>query len=191
MVPAARVRGTPMPTAHSRSLPLSGRFRDVVLDRHGRVTSETAWQANVIVDDCRRLLATFMHNVPATVGVKGLQVGAGLPAWDQVPAPAPVPGTMQLADPNPFLVPPAALAITYLDATSNVTATPTNRIQIVATLAPGVPPWPDASHASLTLREFGLVGSLGGSDVLINYRIHTAIAKDPTSTLVRTIWLTF
>jgi hypothetical protein len=54
-----------------------------------------------------------------------------------------------------------------------------------------MPPWPDANHPTSTLREFGLVASLGGSDVLVNYRIHTAIAKDPTSSLVRTIWLVF
>ena len=180
-----------MSSDHSTNERLSGRFRDVIRDRHGRVIHEIAWQNNIIVDDCRRLLATFMHNVPATIGVTGLQVGAGSATWDETPPATPLPGTTQLVDPDPYLVPPAALAIEYLDATSNVTAAPTNRIQIVATLGPGVPTWPDANHATITLREFGLVGSLNGTDVLINYRIHTAIAKDPTSTLVRTIWLTF
>jgi hypothetical protein len=180
-----------MPSVHSTDLPLSGIFRDVVRDPHGRITHETPWQKNVIVDDCRRLLATFMHNVPATVGIAGMQIGAGLAAWDVAPPAAPVPATANLVDPNPFLVPLANLVIAYLDAASNVTAAPTNRIQIVATLPAGMPPWPDANHATSTLREFGLAGTLGGAPVLINYRIHTAIAKDPTSTLVRTIWLTF
>jgi hypothetical protein len=183
-----------MPSVYSNEPPLSGMFRDVVHDAEGRVTLETPWQKNVIVDNCRRLLATFMHNVPATIGIKGLLVGAGLAAWDVTPPPAPVPGTTQLVDLNPFLVPIANLGIAYLDAASNVTATPTNRIQIIATL-PGLPtpmpPWPNGTHPTGTLREFGLVGTLNGTDVLINYRVHTAIAKDPTSTLVRTIWLTF
>ncbi|MGH2933889.1 MAG: hypothetical protein ACRDL2_05160 [Gaiellaceae bacterium] len=180
-----------MPSDHPTALPLSGFFRDRLLDPHGVVLLETDWQKNVIVDDCRRLLASFMHNAPPTVGIKGLQVGAGDDAWDVTPPAAPVPGTTALVDAHPYLVPSGSLAITFLDATSTPTATPTNRIQIVATLAPGVPSWPDGNHATLTLREFGLVASLGGADVLINYRIHTAIAKDPTSTLVRTIWLTF
>ncbi len=180
-----------MPSDHPTALPLSGFFRDTLLDPDGVPLLETPWQKNVIVDDCRRLLASFMHNAPPTVGVKGLYVGAGHDAWDVTPPAAPVPGTTALVDSHPFLVPPGSLAIDFLDATSTVTATPTNRIQIVATLAPGVPSWPDGNHATSTLREFGLVASLGGTDVLVNYRIHTAIAKDPTSTLVRTIWLTF
>jgi hypothetical protein len=180
-----------MPNDHPTAVPLSGFFRDTLLDQCGVTLLETSWQKNVIVDDCRRLLASFMHDTPATVGIKGLQVGAGLDAWDVTPPAAPVPGTAALTDPHPYLVPPGSLAIDFLDATSTPTATPTNRIQIVATLAPGVPSWPDGTHATSTLREFGLVASLGGTDVLVNYRIHTAIAKDPTSTLVRTIWLTF
>ena len=180
-----------MPSDHPTEPPLSGVFRDVLRDPRGRVTHETGWQRNVIVDDCRRLLATFMHNTPATVGIKGMRVGAGLPTWDVVPPPAPTPSTTALADGHPFLVPPAQLAIDYLDASSTTTATVTNRIQIVATLPAGMPPWPDANHATATLREFGLVASLAGTDVLVNYRIHTAIAKDPTSQLVRQIWLTF
>ena len=180
-----------MPTDPPTQPPLSGMFRDVLRDAHGRVTHESDWQRNVIVDDCRRLLATFVHNTPGTIGVKGLRVGAGLAAWDTVPPPAPVPATAALVDPSPFLVPPANLKIDYLDPASVVTATATNRIQIVATLPAGMPSWPDATHTTATLREFGLVGSLAGADVLINYRVHTAIAKDPTSTLVRTIWLTF
>lgn len=180
-----------MRSEHPTEPPLSGIFRDVVRDVRGRVTHETAWQRNVIVEDCRRLLATFMHNAPGTVGIKGMLVGAGLGGWDVAPPPAPTPSTTVLVDPHPFLVPLAQLAIDYLDASSTTTATVTNRIQIVATLPAGMPPWPDANHTVGTLREFGLVASLAGTDVLVNYRIHTAIAKDPTSQLVRKIWLTF
>ena len=170
-----------------------GYFRDVVLDADGRVTLERPWCKNVIVDGCRRLLASFMHGAPPVAGgITGLRVGAGLAAWDTTPPPLPPASTTALADANPFTVPPANLAIDYLDTASDtVSATPTNRIQVVATLGPGVPSWPDANHATITLREFGLVGTLGGSNELINYRIHPAIAKDPTSTLVRTIWLVF
>jgi hypothetical protein len=181
-----------MPDIETTGTP-HGRFRDVLLDASGREIWSTPWCDNVIVDNCRRLLATFMHGAPpASVGVGAMRVGAGLDSWDVTPPPAPPPTVTQLVDPFPFTVPSGSLAIDYLDvATDNVSATPTRRIQIVATLGPGVPTWPDANHATITLREFGLVGQLGGVDVLINYRIHPAIAKDPTSTLVRTIWLVF
>lgn len=66
-----------------------------------------------------------------------------------------------------------------------------NRVQIEATLGPDVPPWPDADHASGNLREFGLVATLDGGPVLINYVTHPLIAKDPASTLERTIWIVF
>jgi hypothetical protein len=56
-----------------------------------------------------------------------------------------------------------------------------------------VPPWPDGlpQHPAPSLREFGLVGQLNATPVLINYVSHPAIVKDPTSTLERTIWLVF
>jgi hypothetical protein len=86
----------------------------------------------------------------------------------------------------------ANLQIDFLNLTTDsVSAVPTNRLQIVAKLSAGVPNWPDANHATSTLREFGLVGQLNGATVLINYVTHPAIVKDPTSTLERTIWLVF
>jgi hypothetical protein len=181
-----------MPHTETTGAP-HGRFRDVILDAHGRETWSTQWCDNVIVADCRRLLASFMHGAPpAAAGIQAMRVGAGHDTWDVTPPPAPDATVTALADPHPFTVPKTSLAVDYLElATDNVSATPTSRVQVVATLGPGVPPWPDANHATITLREFGLVGQIAGGDVLINYRIHPAIAKDPTSTLVRTIWLVF
>ena len=72
-----------------------------------------------------------------------------------------------------------------------MSAAPTNRLQIQATLGPSVPNWPDANHVSGNLREFGLIASLDGTTVLVNYVTHPVIAKDPASTLQRTVWLTF
>ena len=87
-------------------------------------------------------------------------------------------------------MPRAALQIDYL-AGATVSATPTNRLQIKATLGPNVPTWPDAGHSTSSLREFGLVGKIDGADVLINYVRHPVITKDPASSLERTIWLVF
>jgi hypothetical protein len=173
---------------------LQGMYRDVLRDAAGRVTWDRGWQKNAIVTDCRRLLAGFMRGSPTgAVGIQGLQVGIGLPAWDQPPGPPPPSaGQVALVDPHPFTVLAADLQIDFLNLTTDsVSPEPTNRLQIVASLGPGVPSWPDADHATSTLREFGLVGQLDGATVLINYVTHPAIVKDPTSTLERTIWLVF
>ena len=104
--------------------------------------------------------------------------------------PAATSGQAALVDPNPFLAPRSAMQFTYLNG-STPSATPTSRLQIVVTLGAHMPSWPDAHHASGNLREFGLVASLNGANVLINYVTHPVIVKDPASTLTRTIWLTF
>jgi hypothetical protein len=166
-------------------------FRDVLRDASGRVLADRGWKKNAIVTNCHVVLASFIRGAPATTGIAGLSVGAGLAAWDLPPGPPdPSPTQAALVDPNPFLVPPASLKIDFLNG-GVVTATPTGKLQIVATLGPGVPTWPDANHATITLREFGLVATLSGAHVLLNYRTHPAIVKDPTSTLTRTIWLVF
>ncbi len=168
---------------------LHGRYRDIMRGADGRVAHDPGWRPNAIVLDCRRLLASFMSGTPA-LGIQGLAIGAGLPGWDVGgPPPATVAQT-SLVDPNPFVVPLADLAIDFIDG-GVVSATPTNRVQIVASLGPGEPPWPDGTHVSGSLREFGLVGELGGLPSLVNYVTHPVINKDPTSTLERTIWLVF
>ncbi len=175
---------------------LRGMYHDVLRDAAGRVIWESERKHNTIVTDCRRLLAGFMHGTPTTVGgIQGLRVGAGLVAWDQPPGPPPPnPAQTALVDPNPFTVLLASLQIDYLQlASETVSASPTSRVRIIATLGPGVPPWPDGlpQHPAPTLREFGLIGQLNATTVLINYVSHPAIVKDPTSTLERTIWLVF
>jgi hypothetical protein len=169
---------------------LHGLYRDALKGPGGTPIWDRGWRRNTIVADCLRLLASFMRGGAATAGIQGLLVGQGNAAWDQTSPPLPTPGQTALVDPNPFLVPPAALAIDFLDG-ATVTATPTNRLQIKATLGPNMPSWPDASHATGNLREFGLVGQLAGNQTLINYVTHPVIVKDPASTLTRTIWLVF
>jgi len=168
-----------------------GTYRDVLRGADGHVLWDRGWASNAITVDCRRLLASFMGGTPGgSLGVQGLWVGAGLDAWDQAPPAAPTGNETALTDPNPFLVSGAALAFSFLNG-GLPSVSPTNRLQIVVTIGPNVPGWPDASHATGNLREFGLVGRLGGAPILINLVRHPVIAKDPTSTLERTIWLVF
>jgi hypothetical protein len=180
-----------MPSIESVIPELAGRWRDVVRGASGEVRWDSGWRSNAIVGDCRRLLAAFMGNSAGAVGIQGLLVGAGQAAWDLPPGPAPAtPAQTATADPDPFLFPVGDLQIDFLQG-GTVTGTPTNRIQIVASLGPGVPPWPNGTHPTSTLREFGLAGELDGDLVLINYVTHPAIVKDPASTVERTIWLVF
>lgn len=188
-----------MPQMESVVPGLTGIFRDRVVDADGQVTWDSGWQHNAIVIDFRRLLAGFARGAPTTtLGIQGLMVGAGDPLWDTAGTPPPSTTQTALVDPNPFLLKrpppplPAGTSITfdYL-AGAVVSPTPTNRLQVVATLGANVPAWPDANHSTPTLREFGLVAELDGVQVLLNYRTHPAIARDPFSSLIRTIWLTF
>jgi hypothetical protein len=179
-----------MATIEKPTVDLHGMYRDVLRDRDGRVVWDRGWGRNAIALDCRRLLAGLIGGPAPSLGIQGLRVGQGLDAWDLTSPPVPTPAQKKLVDPNPFLVPMAALQRDFIDG-GTVTNTPTNRLQIVATLGPNVPPWPDASHTSGNLREFGLVGKLDGIETLINYVTHPVIVKDPASTLTRTIWLVF
>lgn len=167
-----------------------GLFRDRLIDPSGNIIWEKDWRSNTIVADCRRLLAAFVHGASTTMGIQGLLVGTGSDAWDTGGPPAPSGSETQLLDSNPFLVGSANIQLDYLHG-NTVSATPTNRLQVVATLGPGIPSWPDGNHVTGNLREFGLVADLNGTPVLINYVTHSVIAKDTTSTLERTIWLVF
>jgi hypothetical protein len=180
----------PNPITEQPTGELHGMYHDVMRGPDGRVSWERDWTHNTIVVSCRKLLAGFMKGPTLSLGIQGLRVGQGLDAWDQTSPPPGTPAQTAMVDPSPYLVPPASLQIDFLDG-ANVTSTPTNRIQIVATLGPSVPSWPDASHAAANLREFGLVGKLNNTETLINYVTHPVIVKDPASTLTRTIWLVF
>ncbi len=169
---------------------LHGMYRDILYDGSGQVVWDRGWKSNAIVGDCRKLLATFMGGTSPSLGIQGLRVGMGLDSWDATGTPAATASQAALVDVHSFKVLPANLQIDFLDG-GTVSPNPTNRLQIVATLGPHVPSWPDGNHVTSNLREFGLIGSLNGAETLINYVTHPVIVKDPLSTLTRTIWLTF
>jgi hypothetical protein len=182
------------------TMELAGSYRDVMSDASGRVTWDSGWRKNVIVLDCRRLLAGFMRGHASTEGIQALLIGAGDPAWDAGLPPRPPPETTWLTDPKPYYVKTNRLDLKYLDPqTGNANddqTQATRRLQIVATLGPNMPNWPEENlqpppHPFATLREFGLVGKLNNTPALINVVRHVAIVKDPLSTLVRTIQLVF
>ncbi len=175
--------GSEYPTAA-----LHGRYRDVLRGPDGRVRWDRGWHSNAIVGDCRKLLAAFIRGTPAANGLIGIEAGAGLSQWDSTGPPPATSGQSALVDPNPFRL--TNLQIDFLSA-GTVSLAPTNRLQIRADFGPNLPPWPNETHVTGNLREFGLVARLGGTTVLINYVTHPVISKDRDSTLERTIWLTF
>jgi hypothetical protein len=196
-----------MPTTEFPTTEVHGMYRDVVRGPGNVLISDSGWKKNLILNGFRTLLASFTHGKAAAppvsdaLGIQEVRFGTGLPTWD-VALPAADPARTALTDGSPFAVPrflplPAppgtpnpAFTVTFLQAGA-VSATETNVVEITATLPPGSPPWPDGAHVTSTLREFGLVGSLDGAPVLLNHVAHTAIVKDPTTTLTRTIRLVF
>lgn len=179
----------PTLTEHSAQ-GLHGLWRDIVRDPGGRVVSQGAVRPNAIVMDCRRALAVFIAG-DGGPGIEGIWFGRGDLAWDVGGTPPATPAQVALVDPHPFFLAAAALSIDFVDDLGAVVAAPTRRVQIVATLAAGDPPWPDAFHSALSLREFGLASRIGPTPVLLNYVTHPVINKDAASSLERTIWLAF
>ena len=171
---------------------LSGRYRDVVLDASGRVVRDRGWRSNAIVGDFRRLLATLVRGTPSATALVGLQVGAGLSAWDDTGPPPATSGQTALVDPHPFSVTGASVQMDFLTG-GTVSAAPTNRLQVQATLGPGIPPWPDGgNHVSGNLREFGLVATLDGPTVLAQLRHPSRHRQGPREHgRCGPIWLTF
>jgi hypothetical protein len=136
---------------------LYGRWQDVIRGPDGTVIHHGEVRPNAIVRDCRRILAALLGGSPA-LGIQGMLFGAGDSAWDGSSPPPATAAQTALVEPNPFLVPAADLQMDFVDDLGVVSATPTNRLQIVASLGAGLPPWPDGNHVAGSLREFGLVG---------------------------------
>ena len=166
---------------------IRGIYRDRLIEPGGRVASDSGWRSNLIVLNCRVLLAGFLSNDKA-LGIQSLQVGRGDPAWDATPPPAADPAaTNALVDPAPFVIPVAALTLQYLNAADGVSPTPTNRVQITATLGPNQPT--AAGSPPFPLREFGLFGKFGAAPFMIDYIRHPLIEKDGVVTLERKVRL--
>lgn len=175
---------------------VQGFYRDILKGPDGKIIYDSNWKRNTIMDSCRVLLARFMRFDPAnglepSNGIQYLAVGKGLPEWDtEIPPVDP-------ASPDPDLenryspeIPLANLTIVYLDEANSPSITPTNRLQITATLEAGYPaPVPPLS--TYPLREFGFFGSFDGEEFMINCVRHPVIHKDAQSTLVRAVRLVF
>ncbi len=168
---------------------VKGIYRDRLLDASGMPVFDSEWRNNMIVLRCRVLLSSFLKNDGA-LGIRALQVGRGDPSWDNNPPPLPDPNTINaLVDPTPAEIPVAQLKLEYLDNTDSVVVNATSRLQITATLGPGVPASPP--NTPFPLREFALFGQLNGVRFMIDYIRHPLIQKDASMTLERKVRLIF
>lgn len=175
---------------------LKGRYRDILTEPGRGVVFDSGWNSNTIVDRCRMLLAGFMRSDTSS-GIQYLAVGRGDESWD---AGIPLTGletTIALLNQAPDAAPPYEhpiavddLTFNYLDASETPVGGPTPRLQITATLPPGVPQ-PLGAGTTYPLREFGLFGRFGGTDYMINTIRHPVIHKGPTATLIRVVRLYF
>jgi hypothetical protein len=165
---------------------IKGIYRDRLLDAGGQLVSDSEWKSNLIVTNCRVLLAGFMRNEVA-LGIQELQVGQGDPSWDTTPPPAPPLTSNQLVDTTTkFTIPVANLTLQYLNDSDAIVPGPTSRIEITATLGPNQP-----IPGIYNLREFGLFGKLKGAPFMIDYVRHPVIQKSGSFTLERRIRLIF
>ncbi len=175
---------------------LKGTYRDILIEPGRGVIFDSGWNNNTIVDTCRMLLAGFMKS-DSTSGIQYLAVGQGLESWDAdipdiVPATTDALMSKALNTPPPYKHPIVAadLDFAYLNASEKVVAGPTPRLQIKATLSPGVPQ-PVGGGTTYPLREFGLFGRFDNTDYMINCIRHPVIHKGPTATLIRSVRLYF
>jgi len=166
---------------------IKGIYRDRLLDAGGQLVFDSEWKSNLIVTNCRVLLAGFMRNEVSARGIRNLQVGQGDPAWDTTPPPAPPLASNQLVDNSTkFTILVANLNLQYLNDSDAIVPGPTSRIEITATLGPNQP-----VPGIYNLREFGLFGELNSQPFMIDYVRHPVIQKSGSFTLERRIRLIF
>jgi hypothetical protein len=173
----------------------NGKYFDQIINEQAQL-KDIGWNSNIILDQCRYLLASFMKNEKTfgphlkAGGISWLAIGKGKKSWDNLLPPQPRPTIKKLVDPNPFIIKIQPRQIKYLDAEGNPTLVPTHRIQVEVKLKPGTPPI-EGTETTYPLREFGLMAKFGAEDILINYVRHPVIHKKLNDKLIRNIRLVF
>jgi hypothetical protein len=178
---------------------IRGIYRDILTGPANQLLYDSGWHHNTIVDNGRILLAGLIKQDTFT-GIHHLAVGRGDESWDaqwntDIP-PTSTPSDFDLVNPHEPPIDVGDMTLAYLDNQDNVVTTPTDRLQLTATLAAGYPPPPNPSQLkTYPLREFGLFGIFTSAGVETPYMInsvkHPVIHKDESATLTRIIRLSF
>ena len=73
---------------------IKGIYQDRLLDPEGSLIFDLGWRSNLIVLQCRILLASLLKG-DGPLGIQSMQVGRGDPSWDTAPPPPPDPNTTE------------------------------------------------------------------------------------------------
>ena len=166
-----------------------GKYRDCLIRANGEVT-DFGWRSNVVVDQCRELLAAFMLGGTA-LGIQYISLGRGDAIWDTQPYVAPPASTHDLQDTtaHQIAVTDAAMSIGYIDSMGNATGTAQPRIEVSVTIEGDS--LPISAGETFPLREFALYGELNSTDYMIDYVRHGVIHIAQGDVLTRRIRLVF
>lgn len=168
---------------------LNGKYWDQLLPAQGECI-DFGWRNNVIVNQCRQLLAGFVKGDTAS-GIQYIALGRGDVNWDDdMPSP-PDMSTDALVDIAPHTIPvgSAAMEIEFLDTAGSVSLVVTDRIQVAVTIDGAS--LPIVGDETFPLREFALFGNLAPDDYMIDYVRHPVIHIGTTDTLIRRVKLVF
>lgn len=162
-----------------------GIVKDRILDAEGNLIEERDWDSNLVVNTASVVIAALMMGLSGYAGCTWWAVGSGSSSWDTSP-PNPS-NTDSVLTNEVYRKQIPAGAISFIDSNGNVTATPTNTIQIQITFG--------TSEANYPLREFGIFGgnatSTANSGLMINHKIHPVITKTSAIQLQRTLKFTW
>lgn len=141
---------------------------------------------NLIVATCSTLLACLVKGESGYAGATYWAVGSGSDTWSDVTPPSPSSSDTQLTA-ETYRKAITSGDMVFLDSGNNVSATPTNKIQITVTFL--------EAEANGALREFGIFGGLASgtanSGYMINHKIHPLIYKTSALQLERVLRITF
>ncbi|MBI1424583.1 MAG: hypothetical protein GC149_14145 [Gammaproteobacteria bacterium] len=166
-----------------------GIYHDV-LTRAGAAGIDFGWRSNVVVNDCRVLLAAFMKGDTA-LGIQRIDLGRGDSLWDSSMYTPPSETTASLVDTTfrSISTADADMQIDFIDSVGAVTSSPTNRLEITVNINSSS--FPLGAGEVFPLREFALIGRRGTTDYMIDYVRHPVINISTGDVLVRKVRLTF
>lgn len=166
----------------------NGKFIGEVTDRlidakTGELIEERVYN-NLVVDSCSVLIAGLMKGTLS--GMQYFAVGAGSSSWVNDSLPSPAATDVALLN-ETYRKAITANDVTFIDASNNESATPTNRLQVKVSFT--------EAEANGELRELGLFGgnatTTRNSGLMLNRKIHPLIYKTSGMILERIIRFTF
>jgi hypothetical protein len=185
----AEVVGLSTVTEESMNRHFIGEVSDVLIDVETGERTVLPISYNTVVNNASVLIAALIKRHAGYAGALFWEVGSGDPAWSDSAPPAPAVTDFKLQTPV-FRKAIQLTDMSFIDGANAVSATPTNRLQIVVKFL--------TTEANGYLREFGIfgggadavVGTLG-SGLMINRKTHGVIYKTSGMELERTIRFTF